>query len=277
MTVPMPEDAAGRAGAGPAVALIVPPSGIRRFGGAPPPVADVVAGKGGRRLAVCIPARDEAETIDSVVSAAAQLRAAGLVDELVVVDDGSTDGTAQRAAAAGATVVTSTAGPGKGQALAGAVAATEAEVLVFLDADVTNFSAGFVTALAAPLLADDTLQLVKATYRRPLDGRAGEGGRVTELLARPLLRRFFPELAVVSQPLAGECAIRRSAIDGLVLADGYGIEIGLLIDVYRRHGLDAIAEVALGERVHRNRPLAALRPHADAVLDAVLVRAGAGG
>jgi glucosyl-3-phosphoglycerate synthase len=277
MTVPMPKDAPSRTGSGPAVALIVPPPGIRRFGGAPPPVADVVAGKAGRRLAVCIPARDEAETIDSVVSAAARLRPASLVDQLIVVDDGSTDGTAERAVAAGATVVTSSAGPGKGQALTCAVAATQAEVLVFLDADVTNFSAGFVTALAAPLFADDTLQLVKAAYRRPLDGRAGEGGRVTELLARPLLRRFFPELAVVSQPLAGECAIRRSAIDGLVLADGYGIEIGLLIDVYRRHGIDAIAEVALGERVHRNRPLAALRPHADAVLDAVLVRAGAGG
>lgn len=247
---------------------------IRRFGGTPPAIADLVALKADRRLAVCIPARNEAATIGRVVSAARQLHGAGLVDELVVVDDGSSDATGARAAAAGATVVTSSAGPGKGQALTGAVEATEAGILVFLDADVTNLFPGFITALIAPLLADDTIQLVKAAYRRPLHGRPDEGGRVTELLARPLLRRFFPELTPVSQPLAGECAVRRSALDGVTLADGYGCEVGLLIDIHRRHGLDAIAEVQLGERVHRNRPLLDLRPHADDVLDAVLTRAG---
>ena len=98
------------------------------------------------------------------------------------------------------------------------------------------------------------------------------GGQVTELLTRPLLRRFFPALADVTQPLAGECAVRRAALEGVDLADGYGIEIGLLVDVYRRYGRDATVEVGLGERVHRNRPLHDLRPHADDVLGAVADR-----
>lgn len=247
---------------------------IRRFSGDPAAVADLLALKAGRRLAVCIPARNEAPTIGRVVSAARPLQGVGLVDELVVVDDESSDATGSRARAAGATVVRSGTGPGKGQALTTALAATEAEVLAFLDADVTNLFPGFITALFAPVLADDTVQLVKAAYRRPLGARPDEGGRVTELMGRPLLRRFFPELTAVCQPLAGECAIRRSALEGVALADGYGVEIGLLIDVYRRRGLSAIAEVHLGERVHRNRPLRDLQPHADAVLDAVLARAG---
>lgn len=125
-------------------------------------------------------------------------------------------------------------GPGRGQALSAAVAATDADILVFLDADVINFSERFVTALLKPLLTDEIVQRVKAAYRRPLRGRADEGGRVTELLARPLLRHFIPELSAVGQPLAGESGVRRQALDGLVLAAGYGIEIGLLIDVYRR-------------------------------------------
>ena len=232
----------------------------------------LVAAKRGQRIAVCIPARDEASTIGSVAATVEGLHALGLVDELVVVDDGSSDETADRARTEGARVLSSRGGPGKGQALATAVSATDAEILVFLDADVTNFSARFVIALATPLLADQRIQLVKAAYDRPLHGVTDEGGRVTELLARPLLRRFFPVLATLAQPLAGECALRRSALELLTLADGYGIEIALLIDVYRRYGRDAIVEVGLGERVHRNRPLHELRLHADDVLAAVADR-----
>lgn len=195
------------------------------------------------------------------------------MDELVVIDDASSDATAARARANGATVLANPRGPGKGQALARAVASTEAEILVFLDADVSNFTAHFITDLVAPLLGDHRVKLSKATYRRPLRGVADEGGRVTELLARPLLRRFFPDLLRLSQPLAGECAVRRDTLDDVVFADGYGIEIGLLIDIFLRHGLDAIAEADLGERVHRNRPLQDLRSHADDVLAAVLDRA----
>ena len=235
-------------------------------------VQALIVAKGVQRIGVCIPARDEESTIGNVVDVVVPLGDAGLVDDVVVVDDGSRDTTALEAAAAGARVIESVHGPGKGQALRAALAATDADLLVFLDADVTNFSDRFVIDLVAPLLHDPTIQLVKARYRRPLDGRSGEGGRVNELLARPLLRRFFPPLASVAQPLAGECAIRRTALDDLVLADGYGIEIGLLIDVYRRFGRSAITEADLGERIHRNRPLHELRPHADEVLAAVLDR-----
>lgn len=234
-------------------------------------VAALVATKQGG-IAVCIPARDEAATIGAVVRTVDALRAAGLVDDLLVVDDGSGDATAALARQAGATVVPSVGGPGKGQALTTAVTATDADIVVFLDADVRNISPRYVTDLVAPLLADPALQLVKGTYRRPCDGRADEGGRVTELLARPLLRRFVPELADVGQPLAGECAVRRTVLDEVDLADGYGIEMGLLLDVHRRFGRAAICDVDLGERIHRNRPLAQLRPHADDILTAFFAR-----
>lgn len=230
---------------------------------------ELIAAKGDQRVAVCIPARNEASTIANIAATVQGLHALGLVDEVVVVDDGSIDDTPSRARAEGAVVVPSLGGPGKGQALATATASTKSEILVFLDADVTNFSARFVIDLVAPLILDPSVQLAKATYRRPLHGVREEGGRVTELLARPLLRRFFPDLATITQPLAGECALRRTALDELTLAVGYGVEIGLLIDTYRTYGRSAIVEVDLGERIHRNRPLRELRGHADDVLAAV--------
>lgn len=223
-------------------------------------------------VSACIPARDEAATIAGVVETAAALCTVGLIDEILVVDDGSTDATTTRAGTAGARVLSNPNGPGKGEALRLAVASARGDLLVFLDADVTTYTASFLTGLIGPLLLDPNLQLVKAAYRRPLDGRDGEGGRVTELLARPLLERFHPPLAGIAQPLAGETAVRRAALDHVTLADGYGIEIALLIDVYLAHGVDAIAQVDLGERIHRNRPLHQLRPHARDVLDAVLAR-----
>lgn len=227
-------------------------------------------------VAVCIPARNEAATIEAVVGSVGDLVAAGAVEDLVVVDDGSSDGTAAIARAAGARVVPAVGGPGKGQALRRAVAETTADILVFLDADVVNFSPRYVTALTSALLADPRLQLVKGAYSRPLHGRQGEGGRVTELVARPLLERFFPALATVTQPLAGECALTRALAERLHFDDGYGIEIGALIDTYLAYGRDAIAEADLGgERVHRNRPLHELTAHSRDVLAAVLARAGA--
>ncbi len=206
------------------------------------------------------------------MAACTRLVDSGFLDQVVVVDDHSSDLTAETARSGGATVMANPGGPGKGQALSFAISNVTAEVLVFLDADVAHFSERFVTGLVAPLLADPHLKLVKAAYRRPLDGRADQGGRVTELLARPLLEHFYPDLAALAQPLSGECAVRRAALDDVVLADGYGIEIGLLIDIYRRFGVHAIAEVDLGERIHRNRPLDQLRPHSRGVLDAVLGR-----
>jgi glucosyl-3-phosphoglycerate synthase len=251
-----------------------PSSPLDRPGRATTGALAVLEAKGGRTIAACIPARDEAATIDPIVAECGRLRGLAVLDQVIVVDDHSRDATADKARRAGATVVTNPGDPGKGQALRRAVAHADADVLVFLDADVANFTDRFVCDLALPLLLDPALQLVKPAYRRPLDGRPGEGGRVTELVARPLLERYVPDLATVAQPLGGECAVRRTALDGLLLADGYGIEIGLLIDVYRRFGRSAIAEVDLGERIHRNRPLSQLGSHARAVLDAVMVRVG---
>ena len=234
----------------------------------------------GLSVSVCIPARDEAPTIAAVVGPIVEVLASGdrpLVDEVVVADDGSSDGTGPLAGALGARVVRRNAAPGKGAAMAAAAAAATGDLVVFLDADVRNFAPHFVTGLLEPLLLDDGIVLVKGAYRRPGDGGPAEGGRVTELLARPLLRRLFPELAFVRQPLAGEVAVRRAVLDELVLEPGYGVEIGMLLDVAARYGPQAVAQVDLGERVHRNRPLAQLAGQADEVLGAVLARVSLGG
>lgn len=248
--------------------------------------AALVAAKGGRRVSVCVPARDEEATVGGVVSVVreALVEGLGLVDELVVVDDGSLDATAAAAAAAGARVVASCPdlgrdgrprALGKGGALRRGLEETSGELVVLLDADVTNLAPHFVTGLLAPLLVGESeVVLVKAFYNRPIDGAATGGGRVTELVARPLLRQLFPELAGVRQPLAGETALRREALEGIELEDGYGVEMGLLVDVARQHGAGALAQVDLDERVHRNRPLEELVPQASAVLAAALGRAG---
>jgi glucosyl-3-phosphoglycerate synthase len=253
---------------------LAPPTSARADDTPGGSIEALVAAKAGRTIGVCIPARNEAATIGPIVSAIIDwLVPAGLIDAVVVVDDGSTDATGGQAASAGAHVVRRATAPGKGEALRCAISRTAADVLVFLDADVTNFSPWFVVALAAPLLGDPHTMLVKAAYERPLHGRPGEGGRVTELVARPLLERFFPDLAEITQPLAGEFAIRQEALADIALADGYAVDIALLIDVYQRYGRQAITEVDLGERRHRNRPLHELRPHSRAVFDAVLTRA----
>ena len=227
----------------------------------------------GVRISVCVPARDEAATLAGVLAPvmAASEGDDPLVDEVIVVDDGSVDATGAIAAGLGACVVRRDGWPGKGAAMAEGARLAGGDVVVFLDADVRNFGLHFVTSLVEPLLRDRGVVLVKAGYRRPADDGGG-GGRVTELLARPLLRALVPELAFVRQPLAGEIAVRAGALAELVLEPGYGVEIGMLIDVARRFGTDAVAQVDLGERVHRNRPLAELAGQADEVLAAVLSR-----
>ena len=236
---------------------------------APAPTLASRKAASGLRVTVCIPARDEAATVAGVVAPVAS-DLDQLVDELIVVDDCSTDGTGPIAEAFGARVVRRDRLPGKGAAMAAGLVESTGDIVVFLDADVRNFGVHYVSRLVEPLLADPTLVMVKGTYQRPGDG----GGRVTELLARPLLRRLFPELAFLRQPLAGEVAVRRNALDGLVLEPGYGVEVGMLLDVARRFGPPAIAQADLGERVHRNRPLAELAGQADEVLDAILSRVG---
>lgn len=236
--------------------------------------AEIAGFKNGLTAAACIPARNEAATIGSVVSTCMSMIGAGLLDELIVVDDGSADATANIARDAGATVLMNLGGTGKGQALRSAAEETRSDILLFLDGDVTNFSASFVTRMLLPMFVHPALQLVKARYRRLSSRSPGGGGRVTELVARPLLERFYPDLASIAQPLAGESAVRRSALDLVGLDDGYGIEIGLLIDVYTRFDRDSIAEVDLGERSHRDRPLSGLHDHARHVMAAVLDRVG---
>jgi glucosyl-3-phosphoglycerate synthase len=240
----------------------------------------LAAARQGHRISVCLPARNEEDTVGAVVAEVRRrCTAAGggpdLVDEIVVVDDGSTDATAPRAEKAGARVLRrSAAEGGKGEAMAAGVAECRGDIVVFLDADVERFSAHFVVGLLGPLLGDEDLVMVKGFYRRPLHGSPTGGGRVTELMARPVIDLLFPDLAVVRQPLAGETALRRAVVEKTGVAHGYGAELGMLIDVAREFGLGAIAQVDLGERVHRNRPLLELRRHATDVLAAALARAG---
>lgn len=237
--------------------------------------------KAGRTVSVCVPARNEESTVGAVVTAVRALTAAGggagLVDEVVVVDDGSSDATATVAQAAGAVVV---AGPqgggGKGAAMRCALEHTSGDLVVFLDADVEGFGPHYVAGLLMPLLTTEDVALVKGCYDRPLHGRPREGGRVTELVAKPIIDLLFPVLGGVGQPLAGETAAPRAVLDKLRLADGYGVEIALLIDVADQFGIGAVAQVDLGTRVHRNRPLAELRPQATEVLRAALQRAEPG-
>jgi glucosyl-3-phosphoglycerate synthase len=220
----------------------------------------------GLTISVVIPARNEQRTVASVAGAIGRALVARLplVDELVVIDSDSTDGTADAAAAAGAKVyrageVLPEAGSyaGKGEAMWKSLHVTTGDLVVFIDADLTSWGPHFVTGLLGPLLADDDVQLVKGFYTRvrtESDGSTStEGGRVTELVARPLLSLWWPELAGVVQPLAGEWAARRTLMESLPIPVGYGVELATLMDTVARHGLDAVAQVDLGRRAHRHQ------------------------
>jgi glucosyl-3-phosphoglycerate synthase len=228
------------------------------------------------RVSVCIPAFNEQTTVGEVVGCvrAVLMERTSVVDELLVVDDGSTDQTAKEAEAAGAQVLSLPGTVGKGAAMRYGLEATSGHLVAYCDADIYDFSPRFVLGLIGPLLNNPELALVKGAYRRPLEGQEGEGGRVTELVAKPLLRLLFPELPPVHQPLAGETASWRRVLSPLHFEDGYGVELGLLVDIARRYGPEAVAEVDLGERRHRNRPLTELAPQAETVIRVALQRAG---
>ena len=230
----------------------------------------------GLRTSVCIPARNEEATVGDIVAVVHDelMERHGLVDELVVIDDGSSDATAKEAEGAGAEVIRLPEGLGKGQAMRRGLQATTGEIVSFCDADVYGFSPRFVVGLFGPLLTVPSIALVKAAYRRPLEGAEGEGGRVTELVAKPLIRLLFPDLAALQQPLAGEWAARREVLEQLDLAAGYGVELGALIDVRSLLGVQGIAQCDMGERRHRNRPLAELAPMAETIMRLALERAG---
>jgi glucosyl-3-phosphoglycerate synthase len=234
-------------------------------------------------VSVCLPARDEAGTIGPIVAAVRRelVDATGLVDEIVVIDDGSRDATAEIAAAEGARVVAESSilpelpsGSGKGNALWKSLYVCRGDVICWLDADIRNFQTDFVTRLVQPMIDDPRVHFTKAYYRRPLHGEPDGGGRVTELVARPLLSHLFPSLCDIIQPLSGEYAGRREILESLPFVEGWGVELGLLIDLAQRYGSDVITQVDLGVREHRNRPLEELGPQAFAILLAALRKAG---
>ena len=232
------------------------------------PVQSLLARKEqlGVAVSVVIPARNEERTVAEVVAALAQalMSETRLVDEIVVMDSDSTDTTADVAAAAGATVYRASevaaawgSFPGKGEALWKSLWVTKGNLLVFVDADLTHWGPHFVTGLLGPLLADQQVLLVKGFYERlytAADGStSADGGRVTELVARPLLSLWWPELAAVVQPLAGEWAVRRELMESLPVPIGYGVEFAVLLDTAARHGLHSVAQVDLGSRGHRHQ------------------------
>lgn len=235
------------------------------------PLAHLARAKGGNRISVVLPARNEAATVGAIVTAVrdALVDRVGLIDELLVVDSRSSDATAAVAADAGATVVAQDEVlahlpplDGKGEALWKGLAASSGDLVVFLDADLRDFDTAFVTGLLGPLLDDPAVAFTKGFYHRPLVGDGvvdvDGGGRVSELVARPLLNLHWPELAGFVQPLAGEYAGRREVLERVPFVAGYGVELAMLIDVHSLVGLDALAQVDLGSRVHRHHDLQSL-------------------
>jgi glucosyl-3-phosphoglycerate synthase len=227
------------------------------------PLAELLAAKAAHRISVVIPARNEEPTIGGIVAGIQRelVEEVPLVDELVVMDSDSTDATGAVARAAGAVVhevrdVRPELGrhPGKGEALWKSLFVTSGDLLVFIDADLTHWGTHFVSGLLGPLLNTSGVELVKGYYDRILDDGSGRqsvaGGRVTELVARPVLNLNWPELVAVVQPLAGEWAIRRTAFETMSVPVGYGVEIAALLDTHQRTGLAGIAQVDLGARAH---------------------------
>lgn len=241
----------------------------------------LAAAKGERTISVCIPARNEESTIGKIVATivAELVENWALVDEVILIDDHSSDATAAVAANAGATVVSAedilpeqNLGPGKGQAMWKSLLVSSGDLITWCDGDIREFEIRFVVGILGPLLTEADLQFVKAYYERPYLDEASGGGRVTEIMARPLISLLFPHLAGLYQPLSGEYGGYRSLLEQLPFVADYGVELGLLIDVANLVGTDAIGQVDLGERQHRNRPLDDLGPQAATILHTALVR-----
>lgn len=240
----------------------------------------------GVTISVGLPALNEEATIGGVISVLkrALMEEVPLVDEIVVIDSNSTDRTREIAESLGIPVyihqeVLPEAGEprhGKGEALWKSLHVLRGDIVAWVDTDVSNMQPSFVYGLVGPLLREPRIGFVKGYYHRPI--RVGKGmqheggGRVTELTARPLLNLFYPLLSGVVQPLAGEYAGRRSVLEQLPFFSGYGVEVGLLIDILEQFGLGALGQVNLNRRAHRNRPLADLSLTAFAIIQVVMSR-----
>ncbi|MEU6625793.1 glucosyl-3-phosphoglycerate synthase [Streptomyces litmocidini] len=250
------------------------------------PLERILAAKRNTKVSVVLPALNEEATVGDIVAVIRRelmTETVPLVDELVVIDSGSTDRTAEVAAAAGARVVARDAilpriptVPGKGEVLWRSLMVTSGDVVCFVDADLRDFSADFVTGIVGPLLTDPDVDFVKAMYDRPFGDTPGQGGRVTELVARPLLNLHWPRLAGFVQPLGGEYAARRSLLERLPFPVGYGVELGLLVDALHTVGLDALAQVDVGVRKHRHQDGQALGRMAAAIYRTAQLRLSRG-
>lgn len=237
----------------------------------------------GLTISLALPALNEEETVGNVIRMMKKelMQNAPLLDEIVLIDSNSTDRTREIAEAEGVPVYIHQqllerfgARRGKGDALWKSLLVTKGDIIVWIDTDIVNIHPRFVYGIVGPLLRNPDIKFVKGYYRRPLKVgtkmQAGGGGRVTELTARPLLNLFYPELSGVVQPLSGEYGGRREALEQATFYSGYGVETGLLIDVYERYGLNAIAQVDLLERIHHNQHLEALSKMSFAIIQTVM-------
>lgn len=236
-------------------------------------------------ISLALPALNEEETIGRVIKTLKRvlMDRVPLIDEIVLIDSSSHDRTREIAARLGIPIHIHQellpelgARRGKGEALWKSLLVTRGDIIVWIDTDIVNIHPRFAYGVLGPLLTNPNIQFVKGFYRRPLKVgekiQAGGGGRVTELTARPLLNLFYPELSGVVQPLSGEYAGRRSALEQMRFFSGYGVETGLLIDIFEKYGLEAIAQVDLLERIHHNQSLQALSKMSFAILQAVIHR-----
>ena len=221
-------------------------------------------------ISLCFPTLNEAKTIEHILDLVKhEIFEPGLVDEVVVIDSNSIDNTVHIARSTGFKVIQHKDVlskyeyfGGKGDALWKSLAVLKGDIIVWCDSDIVNFNSRFIYGILGPIITDDKVSYVKGFYRRPLQIESSnlenEGGRVTEILVRPLINLFYPDLSRIFQPLSGEYAGRRKVLESIPFSTGYGVEVGMLIEIFEKFGLDAIAQVNLQRRVHRNQPISSL-------------------